>query len=52
MATTSCNLNHISRLITALIPRSGPIDTELITMLFANMTIQMLRCYDIYPSSI
>jgi hypothetical protein len=27
-------------------------DTELITMLFANMTIQMLRCYDIYPSSI
>ena len=29
-----------------------PIDTELITMLFANMTIQMLRCHDIYPSSI
>ena len=23
---------------------SGPIDTELITMLFANMKIQMLRC--------
>ena len=63
--TNGYNLNHISRLITALMPRSGfalespwrgwaqvrffsgPIDTELITMLFANMTIQMLKCYDI-----
>jgi hypothetical protein len=47
MATTSCNLNHISRLITASMLRSsfalermstspflpGPIDTELIMML-------------------
>ena len=31
---------------------SGPIDTELITMLFANMTIQMLRCYQHCPISL